>query len=280
MFIQGFFIGIGLNAAAVWSRYRMQKRKYSPSDLIPGELVTLFSEGGFGTEHSFLLLPTILFIFSILNAVFLFTRVREYTLFHADLRRHVDSRGILKSSSLDYVKFTQPEIIDQDEDKGTFRKVLSFVWSWIVSIFFQELPTEQTTSNVLVLSLWNGPMFPLSINIFCIFSPVHVILYGISIPWKEPISLVVLHVIMSVEFIMLTWFFSRLLTDQKILSQELHNEYDQHLVYPQMHELAEMKLREENRIKVLEKARKQLLATREAERLDVSNNNYSAPEEE
>ncbi|KAJ9069988.1 hypothetical protein DSO57_1013093 [Entomophthora muscae] len=161
-----FFIGIGLNAAAVWSRYRMQKRKYSPSDLIPGELVTLFSEGGFGTEHSFLLLPTILFIFSILNAVFLFTRVREYTLFHADLRRHVDSRGILKSSSLDYVKFTQPEIIDQDEDKGTFRKVLSFVWSWIVSIFFQELPTEQTTSNVLVLSLWNGPMFPLSINIF------------------------------------------------------------------------------------------------------------------
>lgn len=99
------------------------------------------------------------------------------------------------------------------------------------------------TRDVWELSIWDP--FPLSLRVFCLFSPGHVLVYWLFLPtlMSDPrpsvtmATTVILTLLLSVQLQFVSSAFSQQAKDSLILHKEVLNEYDTKFVLPKTHPL-------------------------------------------
>ena len=92
--------------------------------------------------------------------------------------------------------------------------------------------------DVWELAVWDPA--PLSLRLFCLFSPGHVLVYWLFLPTAvaDPrpsttvVTTLVLAALLSTQLLVLQWSFSQQSKDSTVIHKEVLNEYDSKFVHP------------------------------------------------
>ena len=166
----------------------------------------------------------ILSLLSLLNAAHTLLRKRHYRLFE---------------TSIDAVPSTPSAHRVKVDSSPLSSSPLRFIANML-------LPQESAESrahpdaahDVWELAVWDPT--PLSLRLFCLFSPGHVLLYWLFLPTTlsdpRPIITVVttifLSILLSLQLILLRSNFSQQIKDTAVVSKEVFHEYDTKYVHP------------------------------------------------
>ena len=97
------------------------------------------------------------------------------------------------------------------------------------------------TRDVWELAVWDP--LPISLQLFCLFSPGHVLVYMLFLPLEslDPrpsvtvFNAIALQVILSAQMMLLQTRFSQQIKDTAIIHKEVLHEYDTKFVHPRLH---------------------------------------------
>ncbi|KAG5369274.1 Meiotically up-regulated gene 154 protein [Yarrowia sp. C11] len=166
-----------------------------------------------------------LFAISVINTLVCFLQTKKYTLFG----RNISNVPNTPSASLEPLETPadEPKPSGQAQFKSMIKKRLSgFITPALIS------PVDETATpspdRVWVLNVWEPSLFHL--NIFALFSPIHVIAL-----WFGPLSIVQVFITLpafSLALYAMSHMFLVFVKDKNIISGEVLGEFDKKVVHP------------------------------------------------
>ncbi|KAK0388517.1 hypothetical protein NLU13_4760 [Sarocladium strictum] len=177
---------------------------------------------------SFLMYPLlwILVSFSFSNAFYTLIRTRKYRLFEADVE----------------VKPSTPSVrrVNVDSSPGS-NSPLRYIADMITPESAASRAHPDKTKDVWELSVWDP--LPISLRLFCLFSPGHVLVYLLFFPLAslDPrpsvtvFNALMMQIILSAQMLFLTTRFAQQAKDNAIVQKEVMHEYDTKFVHPRLH---------------------------------------------
>ncbi|KAL9586996.1 MAG: hypothetical protein Q9212_000524 [Teloschistes hypoglaucus] len=169
------------------------------------------------------LLVYMLSLLSFGNAAYTFYRQRHYRLFE---------------TSVDAVPNTPSARRVCVDSSPLSSSPLRFLQSMLAADGAQSRSHPDATRDVWELSIWDPT--PLSLRLFCLFSPGHVLVYWLFLPTAitDPrpsttvVTTMVLSGLLSIQLELLQWHFSQQSKDTTVVHKEVLNEYDTKFVHP------------------------------------------------
>lgn len=160
---------------------------------------------------------------SIANAVYAFYRRRHYRLFE---------------SSIDAVPSTPSAHRVRVDSSPLSSSPLRFLSSMLAADNAESRSHPDAARDVWELAVWDPT--PLSLRLFCLFSPGHIFLYWLFLPTAltDPrpsttvVTAILLAAVLSTQLIILQWSFSQQSKDSTVVHKEVLNEYDAKFVHP------------------------------------------------
>ncbi|KAI4204858.1 MAG: hypothetical protein LQ350_000924 [Teloschistes chrysophthalmus] len=165
----------------------------------------------------------ILSLLSFGNAAYTFYRQRHYRLFE---------------TSVDAVPNTPSARRVCVDSSPLSSSPLRFLQSMLAADDAQSRSHPDATREVWELSIWDPT--PLSLRLFCLLSPGHVLVYWLLLPTAitDPrpsttvVTTMVLAGLLSIQLEVLQWHFSQQSKDTTVVHKEVLNEYDTKFVHP------------------------------------------------
>lgn len=165
----------------------------------------------------------ILSLLSITNAAYAFYRRRHYRLFE---------------TSIDDVPSTPSAHRVRVDSSPLSSSPLRFLSSMLAADNAESRAHPDAARDVWELAVWDPT--PLSLRLFCLFSPGHIFLYWLFLPTaiSDPrpsmtvVTTIVLSALLSTQSTMLQWNFSQQAKDSRVVHKEVLNEYDAKFVHP------------------------------------------------
>lgn len=166
-------------------------------------------------------------IISLTNAFYTVTRTRKYRLFAASVE----------------VKPSTPSARRVKVDQSSSSP--STPLRYLASILAPETPESRAhpdkASDVWELSVWDP--LPLSLRLFCLFSPGHVLIYMLFLPLAplDPrpsmtvFNTLALQIIISGQLLFFCTRFAQQAKDMSLVQKEVMHEYDSKFVHPRLH---------------------------------------------
>lgn len=167
-----------------------------------------------------------LVLFSLTNAVYTITRTRKYRMFEADIdvqpatpsARRVNVQGSPATSS-----------------------PLRFISNMITPDTPESREHPDKKRDVWELAVWDP--VPISLRLFCLFSPGHVLVYLIFLPLAplDPrpsmtvFNTILIQILLSAQLLLFHSKFSQQSKDSAIIQKEVMHEYDAKFVHPMLH---------------------------------------------
>ncbi|KAF8517577.1 hypothetical protein BU17DRAFT_49773 [Hysterangium stoloniferum] len=188
----------------------------------------------------------ILISMSLLNAAYVFTRIKYYHLFFKPDLVNSPSAEFVDRHDLDYTDSSEPPPVTSrtlsqcirifwilwSVEKKDFHSVSciihNFSRDFLLGITRPVTPTKPTR-KVQRLSIWSPERGEM--QLFIIYSPLHAMLWQAVTPGNW-IMMVVLLGITSAQLYLLNEWHVRLLKDKEIIAGEVMSEYNQKFVYP------------------------------------------------
>ncbi|KAL8858509.1 MAG: hypothetical protein Q9178_005007 [Gyalolechia marmorata] len=165
----------------------------------------------------------ILSLLSLANTAYTFYRRRHYRLFE---------------SSIDAVPSTPSAHRVRVDSSPVSSSPLRFLSSMLAADNAESRSHPDATRDVWELAVWDPT--PLSLRIFCLFSPGHILVYWLFLPTAttDPkpsttvATTIVLVVLLSTQLLFLQSSFSQQSKDSTVVHKEVLNEYDTKFVHP------------------------------------------------
>ncbi|KAH8691398.1 hypothetical protein BGW36DRAFT_304633 [Talaromyces proteolyticus] len=170
----------------------------------------------------------ILALFSVTNAVYTFWRKRRYRLFE---------------SSIDKVPATPSAQRVQVSSAPMSTSPIRFLSNILTGESAESRRHPDPKRDVWEIAVWDP--FPLSLRLFCSFSPGHVLVYWLFLPTlsSDPrpsvtiFTTIILALLLSVQMSFLSTSFSQQAKDSTLVHKEVLHEYDTKFVHPRTHPL-------------------------------------------
>lgn len=163
---------------------------------------------------------------SLSNAFYTLTRTRKYRLFEADVE----------------VKPSTPSVrrVNVDSSPGS-NSPLRYFADMMTPESAASRAHPDKTKDVWELSVWDP--LPISVRLFCLFSPGHVLVYVLFFPLAalDPrpsvsvLNALMMQVILSAQMLFLASRFAQQAKDNAIVQKEVMHEYDTKFVHPRLH---------------------------------------------
>ncbi|KAM5348340.1 hypothetical protein ACJ41O_008164 [Fusarium nematophilum] len=189
----------------------------------------VFSDDGGSGWLAFFVYPLvwILALLSIANAFYTITRTRKYRLFQAKVEQ------ALSTPSARRVKVDQPN--------SSPSTPLRYLASILAPESAESRAHPDKASDVWELSIWDP--LPVSLRLFCLFGPGHVLVYMIFLPLAplDPrpsmtvFNTLVLQSIISGQLLFFCSRFTQQAKDTAIIQQEVMKEYNSKFVHPRLY---------------------------------------------
>lgn len=162
-------------------------------------------------------------LLSFMNAAYTFYRQRQYRLFE---------------TSVDAPPSTPSAHRVRVDSSPLSSSPLRFLSSILVADNAESRSHPDATRDVWELAVWDPT--PLSLRMFCLFSPGHILVYWLFLPTatQDPrpsttvVTTIVLAGLLSVQLIMLQTSFSQQSKDTSLIHKEVLNEYNTKFVHP------------------------------------------------
>lgn len=166
--------------------------------------------------------------FSIGNAAYTFTRKRHYRLFE---------------SNIDAPQNTPSAHRARVESSPVSSSPLRFLTSILGDPSAESRAHPDPTRDVWEIAVWDP--IPICLQLFCLFSPGHVLVYWLFLPTPalDPrpsvavLTTVILQILLSSQLFLLQWAFSQQGKDSAIIHKEVMSEYDIKYVHPRLNPL-------------------------------------------
>ena len=160
------------------------------------------------------------------NAFYAMTRSRSYRLFEMDVEQKPSTPSARRVRVQSSPVSSSP---------------LRVISSLLAAETAESRAHPDKTRDVWELSVWDP--LPVCLQLFCLFSPGHVLVYMLFLPLAplDPrpsvtvFNVLVLQAILSVQLLYLQSRFSQQAKDTAIISKEVMNEYDTKFVRPRLH---------------------------------------------
>ncbi|KAI1850106.1 hypothetical protein JX265_003479 [Neoarthrinium moseri] len=164
--------------------------------------------------------------FAVLNSVYTINRTRKYRLFEADVEKEYDTPSAQRVRVQSSPASASP---------------LRFLADMVSSESAESRAHPDRTRDVWELSIWDP--LPIGLQIFCLFSPGHILVYWMFIPLApmDPrpsvtiFNCLLLQVILSAQLLLLQSRFSQQNKDTAIIQKEVMHEYDTKFVHPRLY---------------------------------------------
>ncbi|KAL9947241.1 hypothetical protein D7B24_006219 [Verticillium nonalfalfae] len=190
----------------------------------------VFSDGVSSRLTNYMIRPLswILVLLSGANAFYTMTRSRHYRLFEVNVEQAP------QTPSAHRVKVQSSPVASSP---------LRFLSNLIVPETAESRAHPDKTRDVWELAVWDP--LPVSLQLFSLFSPGHVLVYMLFLPLEnlDPrpsvtvFNCLTLQVILSVQMLLLQSRFSQQIKDTAIIHKEVLHEYDTKFVHPRLHPL-------------------------------------------
>ncbi|PNH37833.1 hypothetical protein VD0004_g8959 [Verticillium dahliae] len=190
----------------------------------------VFSDGVSSRLTNYVIRPLswILVLLSGANAFYTMTRSRHYRLFEVNVEQAP------QTPSAHRVKVQSSPVASSP---------LRFLSNLIVPETAESRAHPDKTRDVWELAVWDP--LPVSLQLFSLFSPGHVLVYLLFLPLEnlDPrpsvtvFNCLALQVILSVQMLLLQSRFSQQIKDTAIIHKEVLHEYDTKFVHPRLHPL-------------------------------------------
>ncbi|CRK33576.1 hypothetical protein BN1708_006073 [Verticillium longisporum] len=190
----------------------------------------VFSDGVSSRLTNYMIRPLswILVLLSGANAFYTMTRSRHYRLFEVNVEQAP------QTPSAHRVKVQSSPVASSP---------LRFLSNLIVPETAESRAHPDKTRDVWELAVWDP--LPVSLQLFSLFSPGHVLVYMLFLPLEnlDPrpsvtvFNCLALQVILSVQMLFLQSRFSQQIKDTAIIHKEVLHEYDTKFVHPRLHPL-------------------------------------------
>ncbi|KAE9363431.1 hypothetical protein N431DRAFT_355773 [Stipitochalara longipes BDJ] len=166
--------------------------------------------------------------FSIVNAVYTFSRKRHYRLFE---------------SSIDAPQSTPSAHRVRVDSSPVASSPLRFLTTILGDTSAESRAHPDPTRDVWELAIWDP--LPICLRLFCFFSPGHVLVYWLFLPTlaEDPrpsvtvFTTIILEILLSSQLFLLQSAFSRQEKDSAIIHKEVMSEYDIKYVHPRLNPL-------------------------------------------
>ncbi|KAL1987320.1 hypothetical protein VTN96DRAFT_4348 [Rasamsonia emersonii] len=217
-------LGIGLNVVFLIARANSGRRVSRAEDDIFGD-----DSGGVSWVNWFAsFVVHFLTLLSALNAFYTFWRKRRYRLFEASIDKPPST------PSAQRVQVASPPM------SSSPLRYLSNVLSGETA---ESRRHPDPQRDVWEIAVWDP--FPLSLRLFCSFSPGHILIYWLFLPIlpSDPrpsvtvVTTIVLVTLLTVQMSFLSSSFARQAKDNTLVHKEVLHEYDTKFVQPRMHPL-------------------------------------------
>lgn len=160
---------------------------------------------------------------SFLNAVYTFYRRRHYRLFE---------------TSVDVAPSTPSAHRVRVDSSPLSSSPLRFLSSMLAADTAESRAHPDATRDVWELAVWDPT--PLSLRMFCMFSPGHILVYWLFLPTalSDPrpsttvVTTILLAILLSAQLLALQSSFSQQSKDTSVIQKEVLNEYDTKFVHP------------------------------------------------
>ncbi|KAL8780484.1 MAG: hypothetical protein Q9213_006444 [Squamulea squamosa] len=162
-------------------------------------------------------------LLSLANAFYTFYRRRHYRLFE---------------SSIDAVPSTPSAYRVRVDSSPASSSPLRFLSSMLLADNAESRSHPDATRDVWELAVWDPT--PLSLRIFCLLSPGHILVYWLFLPTAitDPrpsttvVTTIILAALLSTQLLLLQSSFSQQSKDSTVVHKEVLNEYDTKFVHP------------------------------------------------
>ncbi|KAL8941622.1 MAG: hypothetical protein Q9216_002124 [Gyalolechia sp. 2 TL-2023] len=210
--------GISLNIVFLIARANTGSRSRRRDDVFADDE----SYGGF-TAWLAIFVVYILTLLSIANAIYTFSRRRHYRLFE---------------SSIDAIPSTPSAQRVRVDSSPLSSSPLRFLSTMLAPDNVETRSHPDATRDVWELAIWDPT--PLTLRLFCLFSPGHIFLYWLYLPIATTddrpsttiATTIALAALLSSQLIMLQCSFSRQSKDSTVVHKEVQHEYDAKFVHP------------------------------------------------
>ncbi|KAI1422245.1 hypothetical protein F5Y12DRAFT_640130 [Xylaria sp. FL1777] len=164
--------------------------------------------------------------FSTVNAYYTMYRTRKYRLFEADVEKKPETHSARRVR------------VQSSPVSSSPLRLLADVMS---SESAESRAHPDSTRDVWEISVWDP--LPISLRLFCLFGPGHILVYMMFLPLAPldtrpsvtVFNCLVLQVILSVQLILFQCRFSQQNKDSSVIQKEVMHEYDTKLVHPLMY---------------------------------------------
>jgi hypothetical protein len=164
--------------------------------------------------------------FSLVNAIYTVNRTRKYRLFEADVEKEQDTPSAHRVRVQSSPASASP---------------LRMLTDMISPDSAESRAHPDRTRDVWELSVWDP--LPICLQIFCLFSPGHVLVYMLFLPLAPldarpsvtVFNSIVLQLILSAQLLLLQMRFSQQAKDTAIIQREVMHEYDTKFVHPRLY---------------------------------------------
>ncbi|KAI1116777.1 hypothetical protein F5Y14DRAFT_33119 [Nemania sp. NC0429] len=164
--------------------------------------------------------------FSCVNAYYTMYRSRKYRLFEADVEKKPETRSARRVR------------VQSSPVSSSPLRLLAEV---MTSESAESRAHPDSTRDVWEISMWDP--LPISLRLFCLFSPGHILVYMMFLPLAPldarpsvtVFNCLVLQVILSAQLMLFQSRFSQQNKDSSVIQKEVMHEYDTKLVHPLMY---------------------------------------------
>ncbi|GLB34945.1 putative protein of unknown function (DUF2418) [Lyophyllum shimeji] len=167
---------------------------------------------------------------SILNAVYLFTRIKLYRLHHrSEPVSSPNARFV--SAELDFEPLKPPSLASRIASGAWYG--FSYSWRWLLGMKPPTRPGQVAgrMTRVQQLEVWSPGQF--ETVLFTVYSPAHAFLW-MAIGTSNWISMLFVMGLVSVQLHAMTYWYTGLLKDKEIIAAEVMSEYNEGFVYPRL----------------------------------------------
>ncbi|KAI1633985.1 hypothetical protein F4809DRAFT_551556 [Biscogniauxia mediterranea] len=188
----------------------------------------VFDEGDSSGWLSFFISSLVWFLlsFSVINAFYTMNRSRHYRLFEADVEKKPQTPSARRVR------------VQSSPVSSSPLRLLADAMS---SESAESRSHPDKTRDVWEVSIWDP--LPISLRIFCLFSPGHILVYMLFLPLAPldarpsvtVFNCIVLQVILSGQLILFQSRFSQQNKDTAIIQKEVMHEYDTKFVHPRLY---------------------------------------------
>lgn len=167
---------------------------------------------------------------ALLNAVYLFTRIRVYRL-HQRSEPVSSPNARFVSAELDFEPLETPSLAARMRTQTGY--AFSYSWRWLLNLKPPTRPGQATgrMSRVQQLDVWAPGHFEMVL--FTVYSPGHAFLW-MGTGSSNWIGMVVVMGVVSVQLHAMSYWYETLVKDREIIAAEVMSEYNEGFVYPRV----------------------------------------------